>query len=492
MQIVPRRRLAVVVAAVAAGAIAVPLGFGSSHREAPNIALDPAADNTDVYAFTANDAPKDLTIAADWIPGQVPANGPNFFRFDDRARYYVNVDNTGDGVADIRYLFKFKTNVRNPNSFLYAGPGTQDFNDPGLNVIQRYDLVRETLEHGKVQRAKTIAQKLPVAPPNIGPKTFPNYQNFVNQSIRTLDDGTKVFVGERDDPFFVDLGAAFDAINLRVGTGNQGGGKDDLSGYSTSSTVLQIPERLVTRNGKQVDGPKARNAVVGVWSSTDRRRLQVTNANGIGAYGKRHRHRNGYVQVSRLGNPLVNEVVIPLGQKDRFNRTTPDNDAANYGKFVTTPELAAVMNALFGINAPETDRTDIVQALLQGIPGLNQHSGHNAGKPVDTLKINLGVPPTTKSHKRGGTGPSRFGVIGGDNAGFPNGRRLTDDVVDIELQVIAGYLVGNKVPLGDGVDKNDKKFLSKFPYLAAPDSGFDSNPSQRFEPAHPPTPPGGP
>jgi hypothetical protein len=491
MQIKPRRRLAVVVAAVAAGAIAVPLGFGSSHREAPNIALDPAADNTDVYAFTANDAPKALTIAADWIPGQVPANGPNFFRFDDRARYYVNVDNTGDGVADIRYLFKFKTNVRNPNSFLYAGPGTQDFNDPGLNVIQRYDLVRETLKHGRVQRAKTIAHKLPVAPPNIGPKTFPNYQNFVNQSTKTLGDGTKLFVGERDDPFFVDLGAAFDAINVRVGTGNQGGGKDDLSGYSTSSTVLQIPERLVTRNGKQVSGPKARNAVVGVWSSTDRRRLQVTNANGTGGYGKSQRHRNRYVQVSRLGNPLVNEVVIPLGQKDRFNRTTPNNDAANYGKFVTKPELAAVLNALFGINAPETDRTDIVQALLQGIPGLNQHSGRNAGKPVDTLKINLGVPPTKSSHK-GGAGPSRFGVIGGDNAGFPNGRRLGDDVVDIEFQVIAGYLVGNKVPLGDGVDKNDKKFLSKFPYLAAPDSGFDSNPSQRFEPAHPPTPPGGP
>ncbi len=485
MQKSPHKRLAVVIAAMAAAAIAVPLGFGSSHREAPNIALDPAADNTDVYAYTANDAPHALTIAADWIPGQVPANGPNFFRFDDRARYYVNVDNTGDGVADIRYLFKFKTKVRNQNSFLYAGPGTQDFNDPGLNVIQRYDLVRETLKHGKVERSKTIAHKLPVSPPNIGPKTFPNYQNFVDQSIKTLGDGTKVFVGERDDPFFVDLGAAFDAINVRVGTGNQGQGKDDLSGYSTSATVLQIPERLVTRNGTSVSGPNAANAVVGVWSSTDRRRLQVTNASAVGgAAGKSRRRPNRFVQVSRLGNPLVNEVVIPLGQKDRFNRTTPNNDAANYGKFVTKPELAAVLNALFGINAPETDRTDIVQALLQGIPNLNQHSGRNAGTPVDTLKINLGTPPSMT--------PSRFGVIGGDNAGFPNGRRLGDDVVDIELQVIAGYLVGNKVPLGDGVDKNDKKFLSKFPYLAAPDSGFDSNPSQRFEPAHPPTPPGGP
>ena len=168
------------VAAVAAAAIAVPLGLGSSHREAPNIALDPSADNTDVYAFTAKDAPGALTIASDWIPGQVPANGPNFFRFDDRARYYVNIDNTGDGVADIRYLWKFKTKVRNPNSFLYAGPGTQDFHDPGLNVIQRYKLIRQTLRHGKVKDAKTVARGLPVAPPNIGPKTFPNYQKFVD------------------------------------------------------------------------------------------------------------------------------------------------------------------------------------------------------------------------------------------------------------------------------------------------------------------------
>jgi hypothetical protein len=483
MQRSRHRRLAVGIAAIAAAAIAVPLGFGSSHREAPNISLDPSADNTDVYAYTAEDAPGSLTVVADWIPGQVPANGPNFFRFDDRARYYVNIDNTGDGVADIRYLWKFKTTTRNPNSFLYAGPGTEDFRDPGLNVIQRYDLIRQTLERGKVEHSRKVARKFPVAPPNIGPKTFPNYQNFVDQSIKTLADGTKVFAGQRDDPFFVDLGATFDAINIREGTGHEGQGKDDLSGFSTSATVLQIPERRVTKNGKPVSGPDAPNAVVGVWSSTDRRRLQVTNKSLAKASSKRVK-RNRYVQVSRLGNPLVNEVVIPLGQKDRFNRTTPKNDAANYGRFATQPELAGILNALFDVGAPESDRSDIVQTLLQGIPDLNQHSGRNAGKPVDTLKLNLGVPPAES--------PSRFGVIGGDNAGFPNGRRLADDVVDIELQVVAGFLVGNRVPLGDGVDGNDKRFLRHFPYLAAPDSGFDSNPSQRSEPAHPPTPPGGP
>jgi Domain of unknown function (DUF4331) len=251
--------------------------------------------------------------------------------------------------------------------------------------------------------------------------------------------------------------------------------------------VMQLPEEQVTKDGEQVEDMNAANAVVGVWSTTERRRLEIRNADfGGGSPSSVNGKKNKWVQVSRLGNPLVNEVVIPLGQKDRFNRTTPDRDAELYGQFVTEPELAAVLNALFGVNAPETDRTDIVQAVLQGIPGLNQHSGPNAGTPVDTLKLNLGVDPADS--------PSRFGALAGDLAGYPNGRRPIDDVVDIDLQVVAGILADpqNAVPLGDGVDKNDTPFLNTFPYLATPYSGFDSNPSQRFEPAHPPTPAGGP
>jgi hypothetical protein len=477
------RWVALAVAAIAASAVAVPLAVTSSHREAPNIMLDPAADNTDLYAFTSQDAPGAITVASNWIPGQVPANGPNFFRFDDRARYYVNFDNTGDGVADIRYRFEFDTEVRNPNSFLYAGPGTRGYEQ--LNVNQTYDLVREEYKRGKLRRTKKVANDLPVAPPNIGPKTFPNYvSDFVDPAVRQLKDGTKVFVGQRDDPFFVDLGAAFDAINVRMGTGNEGQGKDDFSGYSTSSTVLQIPEQRVTKDGKAVADANAANAVVGTWSTTERRKLEVTGARfDGGSPSKVKGKRNRFAQVSRLGNPLVNEVVIPLGKKDKFNRTTPDEDAERYGKFVLQPELAGVLNVLFDVGAPESDRTDIVQALLQGLPGLNEHPGKKAGTPVDTLKLNLGVPPSDD--------PSRFGVLAGDNAGFPNGRRLIDDVVDIELQVIAGILVGNAVPLGDGVDSNDKGFLPGFPYLAHPDSGFDSNPGQRVEPGHPPVPAGG-
>jgi hypothetical protein len=470
------RKLLIAPAALTAAAIAATLGFGSSHREAPGITLDPTADNTDTYAWTAKDAPGALTIAANWIPGEVPANGPNFFGWDDRARYYIHIDNTGDGRPDVSYRYQFKTKVKNKESFLYALPGASGYNDPKLNVVQRYSIVREA--HG---RSKTIARGLPSAPPNIGPKTMPNYSVFEQGAIKTLGDGTKVFAGQRDDPFFVDLGATFDGINIRDLTGNKGSGKDDLSGMNTHSIVMQIPERLVTKNRKAVSGPNAGNAVVGVWSTTERKRLQVSGASRKRKH-RRH-HGDGWVQVSRLGNPLVNEVVIPLGKKDQFNRTTPDRDAALYGKYVVKPELAAILNALFDIKAPETGRTDIVQALLQGIPMLNQHSGIDGPPAVDTIKVNLGVPPADTE--------DRFGVIGGDTAGFPNGRRLGDDVVDIELQVVAGFLKDNKVPLGDGVDKNDKPFLSSFPYLAWPWDGFSSAPSTRVEPGHDPVPAGG-
>ncbi len=475
-------------AAVAAVVISAPLVIGSSHREAPNIMLDPSADNTDLYAFTAPDAPNAITVASNWIPGQDPANGPNFFRFDDRAHYYIHFDNTGDGVEDVSYRFEFETQIGNKNSFLYALPGVAGIDDPNLNVVQRYDVYREAIsKKGKVTE-KRVGRNLPAAPPNIGPKTIPNYDSVAAQAIRSLEGG-KVFAGQRDDPFFVDLGATFDAINVRAGTGNEGQGKDDFSGMSTSSIVLQIPESKVTRNGQSVASPDARNAVVGVWSTTERRKLEVTNARyDKGSNERQNGKANDFVQVSRLGNPLVNEVVIPLGAKDKFNRTTPDADAANYGAYALEPELAGVLNTLFNVGAPTENRTDIVQALLQGLPGLNEIQGapqvDGLGTlPTDTLKLNLGVAPNPT--------PDRFGVIGGDNAGFPNGRRLEDDVVDAELQVVAGILVDNPVPLGDGVDRNDKPFLTEFPYLAAPDSGFENNPANRVEPAHPPVPAGG-
>ena len=411
--------VAALLAALAAGAIVVAVGAGSSHREAPLTALDPTADNTDVYAFTAKDAPGTLTVVANWIPFEDPAGGPNFYRFDDRARYWINVDNTGDGRYDLRYLFTFRTHVGNKNTFLYALPGVQSINDPKLNIKQTYDVTRYAYKGKRLTSARVIARNVPVAPNNVGPKTFRDYSAVANEAIHTLPGGGKVFAGQRDDPFFVDLGATFDGINLRNATGNAGGGKDDLAGYNVHAIVLQVPDADVTRDHRPVAGASSANAVVGVWSTTDRRRLQVTNANAT-VRGSQ------WVQVSRLGNPLVNEVLIPLGLKDRFKVT----------QIGTHPAAA------------------------------------------DTLKINLGVPPASTEN--------RFGVIGGDNAGFPNGRRLGDDTTDIELRVIGGYLIGHKLPLGDGVDSNDVPFLTSFPYVAPPHAGFDSQ-LKRVEPTHDPT-----
>jgi hypothetical protein len=462
-------------AALAAAAIAVPFATGSSHREAPNTATDPTADDTDVYAFTAGDAPDSLTVVANWIPFEDPAGGPNFYNFDPRAHYYVNVDNTGDGQADLRYQFAFNTKIRNGNTYLAAIPPVRSLNDANLNVRQTYTLTRQVYKKGKKTSERVIARNQPAVPSNIGPKTMPDYAALARQGIRPLGGGGKVFVGQRDDPFFVDLGQTFDAINFRpnVGTGNQGGGKDDLAGYNTNSIVLQVPESAVTVDGKSVGAADASNAVVGVWSSTERRKLQVVDGSG--------RDKGAWTQVSRLGNPLVNEVVIPLGKKDQFNRTQPQDDAKNYGEHVVKPELAHLMNTLFDLGVKETNRTDIVTALLTGLPGLTEIGKKPAA--ADTLKINLGVAPSAT--------PDKFGVLANDTAGFPNGRRLGDDAVDIELRVIGGFLVpanqgGKKLPLGDGVDQNDKPFLNEFPYVAPPTAGIDSD-TKRGEPPHPPT-----
>jgi hypothetical protein len=451
------------VAALVALLVAVPFASASSHREAPLTSMDPTGDNTDTYAFTAQDAPGALTIVGNWIPFEDPAGGPNFYKFDDRARYYLNIDNTGDGKADVRYLFDFNSKVRNPNTFLYGlGQPIDSANSPNRNIVQTYTLTREELRNGKLVHSTVLGRNLPSPADNVGPKTTPNYEQMALATIRNLPGGGKVFAGQREDPFFASLGRIFDTVNLTgAGLGNMGGGVDDLAGYSVHSIVLQVPERQVTVNGQQVASDKANNAVVGVWASTERRSVSVKG------HGKGH-----WRQVSRLANPLVNEVIIPLGQKDRFNAVSPARDAQRFGKYVLTPSLAAALNALFPgvVNAPEKNRTDIVQAVLQGVPGLNAFPGKAAKNATDTIKINLGTPPNPN--------PKRLGVLAGDTAGYPNGRRLTDDAVDIDLQVVAGALKGNKVPLGDGVDQNDAQFKSVFPYLAPPGPG--ANPDFAF------------
>ena len=295
---------AATVAALAAGTLATTSVLGSSHREAPRIMLDPSADNTDLYAFTAPDAPGKLTVISNWVPLQNPAGGPYFGKLDPEAHYYVKIDNTGDGVEDVAYRWEFKNEFRIPGSFLYAVPPVNNISDKNLNFVQTYNLYREQLRNGKVVDEDRVAHNVPVAPDNVGPKTTPDYARLSGQAVRGLPGGGKTFVGPADDAFFVDLGSIFDGINIdkpgrpAIGLGNQGGGNDDVSGFNVHSFALQIPQSEVTRDRRMVSGPTAANAVVGIWTTTERKAVKV----------KRGKAKEHWVQVSRLGNPLINEV----------------------------------------------------------------------------------------------------------------------------------------------------------------------------------------
>ena len=472
--------------ALAAGVLVVALSAGSSHREAPSSTRDPQADWTDLYAFTARDAPNALTIVGNLDPFQLPQGGPNFnSTFDPKARYYINVDNTGDGKVDVRYSFKFSDDLRGTatKGYPHSLPTVDSVRDPDFAFRQRYSVVEERFNRlGRPTHRRVVANNI-VVPGNVGPKTMPNYDAVVRSGLGSLRGGGRVFVGSRDDPFFIDLGGAFDSINLCRGTGNEGGCRDDLAGFNVNSIVLQLPEARITRDRRSVTGANDSSAVVGVWASTERQRLQVSDSSSRQTLRSEVRLRTGaqFTQVNRLGNPLVNELVVPLAFKDKFNRTKPHNDK-QYGAAVLTPFPAAALNSLFNLGIKESGRTDIVQALLTGIPGVTQ-IGRNPAI-ADTLKVNLGVAPSEAEN--------RFGVIGGDNAGFPNGRRLADDVVDVTLRVVGGYLVpeaqgGKKLPLGDGVDRNNVAFLPAFPYVAPPQPGRSVE-FGRVEPVHDPTP----
>ena len=401
------------------GRLAPSAGSASSHREAPLISEDPTADNTDLYAFRSPDKPSTFTIVSNWIPGEDPAAGPNYYTFSQTARYNIYIDRNGDGRPDVTYTFRFKT----PTGPYFLG-----------NTQQSWVATRNGKFFAKGQT--------PID--NIGPRfnSFVGVKDYEASAEKTIvhAGGVSIFTGQRDDPFFADVGAIFDLVAIRKAgtTGNMGGGKDFLSGYNVHTIALQIPI-------SQVD---TKSHVIGVWSSTDRQNVTVN--------GKLHR---GWTQVSRLGNPLINEVVIPTGLKDYWNRTSPAHDA-QFKKYYTTPILAAVLNKLYKLGVQETNRSDLVAVLGTGIPKVT----YTGPTFADELRLNLSIPPTAH--------PNRMGVLAGDNAGFPNGRRLGDDVVDIEEQAVAGFLLGKKVPLGDGVDGNDVPYLSHFPYVATPHEGY--------------------
>jgi hypothetical protein len=457
-------------------------GVASSHREAPLISQDPEADNTDVYAFVSPDRPDTVTIVANYVPLEEPAGGPNFNEFAKDVRYELKVDNTGDGEEDVTYRFRFRTKTRNPATFLYNTGPIDSLSDPDWNRPQFYTVTR--VKHGKT---KVLGENLPTPPVNIGPRSTPSYGSLMAAAVRQLPGGIKVFAGQSDDPFFVDLGSIFDLLGLRpfnpahVLPLPAEKGVDGVGGFNTHAIVLQVPIKQLTRDRKMHAADEAK-AVIGVYASASRQRIQVHTRAGS-------RESDGpWIQVSRLGEPLINEVIIPLGKKDRWNASDPSDDS-QFARRYTSPEVTKLANLLYPVldNAPETGRGDISTILLTGVPTLN----FTGRTKADLIRLNTGIPPSGPV----GTG-DRLGLLAGEFAGFPNGRRLEDDVVDIELRALTcgyGPIVGpiiesfgdfcgpkagdaNRSPnnqLGDGVDANDRPLHTTFPYVSEPHQGYE-------------------
>ncbi|CAN5914793.1 DUF4331 domain-containing protein [soil metagenome] len=443
----------------------------SSHREAPLITEDPVADNTDVYAYVAPDAPNSVTLISNFQGFQEPGGGPNWFKFGDDVLYDIHVDNDGDAAANITYQFRFNTKTVNPNTYQYnTGPIT-NITDKTWNRPQTYTVYK--VENGK---RTTIANNKLTPPANIGPRSTPNYEALASQAVHSLDGGGKVFAGQRDEGFYADIASIFDLGGLRplnqahaIPLPNEDG-VDTFAGYNVQSIALQVPKADLVDDDK----------VIGVWSTSSRRKVRVfakdSSATPV--------HAGKWIQVSRLGQPLINEVVVPLAYKDVFNTLKPSQDADVFPTLsapplstvgdiplVTDPILAEQIKALYGDdagNVPDAPRNKLVEVFLTGLEGLNQQQNV---RPAEILRLNTGIAPNAN--------PKSLGALADDNAGFPNGRRVGDDVIDIALQTVAGELEGNPNGITDGVDGNDVDYLATFPYLGTPHEGYElDNPAR--------------
>jgi len=456
---------AAVAAAAFVGAIGPSGATASSHREAPLISDDPSADNTDLYAFVSPDAPNTVTILANFIPFEDPAGGPNYYRFDPTVLYELNVDSDGDADEDVVYQFRFKTSVGNGNTFLYNTGQVTSPTDPDLNVQQTYTLTRVVRKAGEAVSTTVLGSDLPVAPANVGPRSNPSYDPTMG--VVDLGGGRKVLAGPRDDPFFVDLGSIFDLLGLRpfnmahlIPLAAEAG-RDGVLNYNTHTIAIQVPKTDLL-------APPMADGTIGIYASASRPKIRLLRGDGtVDVMGP-------MVQVSRLGNPLINEVIIPLGQKDYWNASDPKDDAQFLQRY-TSPEVPVLVNLLYPVlpDAPTTGRDDLVAVLLTGVPGLN----FTGPTKADLLRLNTGIAPD------GSEDP--LGALAGDFQGYPNGRRLGDDVTDIEVRALAcGYgpilaaalglcnLSPNNI-LGDGVNANENAFLGSFPYVAVPNRGYE-------------------
>ncbi len=467
--------------ALAMGGVATP-ALASSHREAPAISVDPTADNTDLYAFRDPNYSNNIVFIANWIPMEEPAGGPNFWHFGENIRYEINVDNDGDGIEDVTYRFLFTRHVRRGDTYTYNdGPingvdAKAWLNDTNLIVYYTYSV--DKIIGPSVSATGTaitrIADGLLEVPNNVGPKSFPDsYETATGAGggLYTMDNNVQVFAGPRRDPFFADLGMIFDLVNFRPGTlpGDHGGGINTLAGFNTHSIAISVPIPQLTKNATAPTDIEDPNAIIGVWASTWRQANRTLASNGTS------QESGNWIQVSRLGNPLINEVVVPRALKDQFNATYPKDDA-QYASAILDPEVPKLLKALFNIDSPPAPRNDLL-ILVKGYAGLTQRPNEVI---ADELRLNVAIYPTPKASA------SRLGLLANDFGGFPNGRRLGDDVVDIELRVLAGVLVPgfNVAPnnaLGDGVDGPDVPYLPGMPYAARPYSAYNhshDNPPQ--------------
>ena len=458
----------------------------SSHREAPEISKDPVADNTDVYAFVSPDAPSTVTLIANYIPLEEPAGGPNFFNFGDEVLYEIKVDNDGDGQEDISFQFRFQTTVANPNTFLYNTGPIGSLTDPNWNVRQTYTVTRVDMGKGRGKQQQ-LAINVACPPVRIGPRSTPNYPALAAAAIKDLGNGIKLFAGQREEGFYVDLGSIFDLGTLRpfqnlhlISPSAAAVGRDGTKGFNVHTIAIQLPKTMLTADGSAPSDASKTSSVIGIWATASRQRSTIRDKKGPTRAGD-------WVQVSRLGNPLINEVVIPLGKKDDWNRSEPKDDS-QFAGYYANPELQNLLPVLYpgvfpnlaslNTQAPSSRvRADLQAILLTGIPGgIIPGFQNSTGKTqADMLRLNLAIPPADT--------PSPFGLLGNDVAGFPNGRRVADNVVAIELRAIAGATYplvaksytadGAASQLTDGLDGSDKHYLGSFPYLGDPAEGYN-------------------
>jgi hypothetical protein len=475
----------------------------SSHREAPEISKDPVADSTDLYAFVSPDAPDTVTLIANYVPLQGPAGGPNFYEFGNGVLYEIHIDNDADARVDISFEFRFRTVIEVGGTFLYnVGPITSldasTWNRRQFYTVTRIDWDRKSdndrhsdRPHGK---RTVLATDVPCPPCNVGPRSTPNYAGLANAAIRSLPGGGKVFAGQRAEGFYVDLGSIFDLGALRpiqslhlLPVPGSALGVNATKDLNVHTIALQLPKTQLTRNNINPTDVASPSSVLGVWTTAARQRVRIHRSSSA----RNPANVGPWTQVSRLGNPLFNEVLVPMERKDDWNADPPTDDH-EYADGVLHPELAKLLPVLYPTAFPNLKklvdsgkpRADLAAILLTGIPpGLLPFQNFTGSTQADLLRLNMAIPPSPA--------PNNIGLIGGDAAGFPNGRRLADDVVTIELRAIAGAAYplidptftpdaavgavtqGLTASDTDQAAKGTEQYLSVFPYLGHPHSGYD-------------------